>query len=69
MTKIYLIATSVYKCYLCNDCRNKDIFLGNTSLAPREGGEGSARRYCMNVCALGRKGKGRTLSEMKVGRK
>lgn len=67
MTKIYF-TPYVFKCYLCNVCRNKDFFRGYVP-GPREGGEGSARRYCMNVCALGRKGKGRTLSEMKVGRK
>lgn len=33
-----------------------------------EEGEGSAHRYCMNVCTLGFKRKGRTWSEMKVER-
>lgn len=35
MTKIYF-TPSVFKCYLCNVCRNKD-FLGNTSLALERG--------------------------------
>lgn len=38
MTEIYLIATSVFKCYVCNVCRNKDFFQGIRPW-PRERGE------------------------------
>lgn len=41
-------------------------FLGGGSCQGE--GEGSAHRYCMNVCALGGKERGGLLSEMKVER-